>query len=468
MPQQIHTVDYLGAGNNIAQSFGNAASGAIQGGVAGYQAGVTANKNAAIADRKLAAFEQLKTYYSPYVETDWDKLSPSADESEEQYSTRLKQELVPIIDQLEKKGVNPTEMQKVLTVPSLGFDTFKKFMDKRTGQLLNKDLMSGMSVQPSEAALADIRAGVLSLDQINAKHRTNVSQGDYEKIAGLQPVASVGPQGPIPKNIALQAATPMQDKDALAVPGVMSAPLSYEQAYSKVSGADLPSEQKKDFAPILTNYANREAAKVVSDNPKVSDTQFMGGLMEGGVPLTDESKLLFQGLQKDERIDIDKLKAKRMSIQQDNIMLREMMKDKRFKDTMRAKYGDKADEASEYMAKLHLDLENLHEELTWADAINPTVWMARNPTKKLPNSAAILNKIAATESEISRIKSMVPGLQSIEDTYRYNPTILQPPVVEGAADLSAGASSKATSSENVSTGVTSKTSKRKPLAAFER
>jgi hypothetical protein len=157
----------------------------------------------------LKTFNEIKDFFGPVPGIDLAGLEPMKNEPTQNYQARIKQAAPKLVEQLRSSGVDPVELQNAMQIPGFALDDVKSLIYKRTGAQL-KERIAHQAV-PADT-LADIKAGQLSIDEINQKHNTSLTQEEYNRIAGLQeaptpaaaPIAAPAPepaQAPAPAPI---------------------------------------------------------------------------------------------------------------------------------------------------------------------------------------------------------------------------------------------------------------------------
>lgn len=410
MPQQFFTNDFIGAAAPIRQSISSAAGNlgnVAQAGVAMASANKqTENEQAA----NMADFEAVKRLADAAgVNADWNTISPRPNETNAQYRERLKVETLPIGQQLQQKGVDMKQLVAATKVPGIMMDTVTKLIQKQTGRDLSKQLSGGV---PPEAQAA-IQAGEMSPDQINKTYGTNMTEGDYNKYAGIAE-----------PNPAFQHKPGTADFRQAARADQPIAPppqLSYAQGRALVDNADLPADQKKTFDPQLQTLADREASKLIT--PGQTTVGYYGGMQGQGLPLTPMAEKI-GGAYKDERLAALKERAQKLQGSgQSNARLRTLLQDAQFRARMKRSYSNDQVAMSDRLYELTIQREKLDNDLT--AAMN---YISTDPSKPAPDPQSIMDQMVIIDNEIGKLRGQLPDLQREEENFSYpNRTTIIPP-----------------------------------------
>ncbi|MGA2091807.1 MAG: hypothetical protein ABSH16_00165 [Sedimentisphaerales bacterium] len=377
-------------------------------------------------------FGQVKDFFGRVRGVKLDGLEPKPNEPNPQYVERLKQAAPTLVDQLKTAGVDPNELRQAVAIPGFALPDVQKLIYKRTGTQLEQELTAPPA--PPADSIADIKAGVLSLDDINRKHRTNISQDEYNRIAGIAepqpakpptlPAGQAGPVQPAPTPQAQAAADqPLPPALAEAQPGLHQ-PISFQAARERVTAADLPQEQKKEFEPILTGIADREASALVTPGPAPRRrTEFMRDVTGKGIPLTPEVKEAAGGMLSEKDIADEQAKKDALAHkvrydqmrekEQNNSLLKIMLDQEKFNATMRRAYGK---DSVTNLAQLHKALQeynDLDNQLKIAMNVNQG-----SLNEKLPQDpAALMDRLQELDGYIQTIKSKLPGIDKQLEKY---------------------------------------------------
>jgi hypothetical protein len=277
MPPQMETMDYLSAAapitrsiSGIAQQAGGMAQAVIDPIVErhnnNYQNGV--------------AYAQIKDAFGHLAGTanvDLDTLAPQKDEPSQQYHQRVAQQIVPIIDQLAASGMNPRSLMRLVGQPGVSYDQIKGHIGRYSATQAQTVIAGGGRGQGGDMD-ADIRAGQLSVDQINQKYGTKMTQQEYEQRAFGTHQNVPLPMGPgIDSTARAQAAKTAAGQEQPSSVG--NVPTTYTRAKGILAEKQVPEEMQ---APILAPIAQRQAAEAAQT--------------PGATPMTTEVQAGLQGL----------------------------------------------------------------------------------------------------------------------------------------------------------------------------
>lgn len=417
MPQHFVTLDYPSMMQPITSSITNTVNDFGRIGARLYT-GLQDAKQQQI--KKDQAYQQIYNYFSPVrgLTVDWDQMRPREDETDEQYSARLNEEMVPVYDQLGQMGLDPFELNQVTKVPGRSYSTLVKLRDKR---------LAGLLVNPDQSgAYKDIMAGQLPLDEINRRRGTNLTQADYERTAGLSPIAPG-----MPPDAAAASDHPLAMEQAKS--DTLASPVSYDTA--KRIYQQMSPEGQSTYAPLMTPIAGRVAANVASE-PGQTLTGYVKGAADKGLPITTETSAIpMNAIAQDrlfdmkkqyesETLDYKKRYAAMRSKEQDNSLLKTLIGWDMFQKKMQQSYGAAGEKSAQYLHGLFLKREDLDAQLSAADSYIPGV--SKGPQ---PDPAVIMDQMQIIDNEIDRVRNGLPNFDKMVDHFKYGaPQITYPQV----------------------------------------
>ena len=326
------------------------------------------------------AYGQVKDFFGRVRGVKLDGLEPKPNEPNPQYAERLKKAAPSLVYQLKIAGVDLDELRKAVAIPGFALDDVLQLIYERTRTQLDQKLNA---LPNTPGAVADTAAGVKSPEQINQDRGTNVTQQDWERAQGLQPIQTPAPGQDLtqPTPLAQRYVEKPLSPEAIPsqAPGYVQ-PISYKAASEAVRTADLPETEKEQFKQQLETIANREASRLIKPG-ETSGSQFVKSYMGEGLPETKEIKSAQGELPKD--IDLLKEQYKKrytdtFQMASNNKMLQALMREQMFNATMERAYGkdasvmgDKLEKAMSEFAKYKSQLDvayggqgQLNEKLT--------------------------------------------------------------------------------------------------------
>jgi len=389
------------------------------------------------------AFAEVKGFFGNVNGVRLTGLEPKKNELNTDYVARLKTAAPALVQQLKDSGVDPEELKSAIAIPGFALDDVKKLIYQRTGSQLEKQLLR----QPAAAdTIADVRAGVLSVDEINKKHGTNITGDEYNQIAGIAaPTTQIVKPAPTGGTIAqysgntppaaasaqymgnvqkaAAADQPITTEQAMKTAGV-NQPLSYANARSMVQTADLPPEEKARFEPILTTVVNREASHIAKV-PHQTQTGFFSETMKQGLPLTKEQEELAKGLRSDQdAANKARYNAMRQK-EQDNSLLRILVQDAHFNATMEHTYGKDVAAAVTQLNKKLLEYQDLQNQLNIAMGTTDAV-----SEKEVQDPAVIMDKQRILNNEIDQLRGKIPDIDRKLEDFKYRAATIRMPVLD--------------------------------------
>lgn len=408
MPQQFYTNDYVGNAAPIQKGITNLTNN-LQTGLKEvgqeYQKAEVAKQE---QDYNIADINQLRSFFEPVgIQTDWKSLLQRTGESKDQYNTRFKQEVMPLFDQLDQKGFDPREISAAAKIPGIGFDQLVKLRDKRIGQdtgaLLKGELPTG--------AKQAIQQGAMSIDDINKKYGTNLTQDEYNKVVGLAEPDAAFQHVPGSQTDFKLAATAYQPAP------LESKPVSYSQARNIVDNADLPAEQKTQFNPQLQSIADKTAAQGIT--PGQTAIGYYGNMQKEGLSLTPMSEKVGGAYTTGDALAFKRESDARKAKGSENTMLQSKLKSAIFQQTMAEKYGDKGIAMANRIYDLSVKSNDLLQRRERAAA-------GQHETGKLVEDPFIIDKqLAVVEAEQKRLEAELPGFERMVQNYETGPMILR-------------------------------------------
>ncbi len=440
MPQPISTLDYSSMVQPITSAISSGishVSEGVKGGIDMYNTGVVREQN---AKTNQDLFSQIQGFLSPVkdLNVDWQSLAPKTDEPAKDYQERLKTEMPGIVSQLDRLGFDPNELAQATQIPGITMESLNKLRDKRLAQR--------MVTPDTKGAYSDVQAGKKTLEQINQGRGTNLTQADYERVAGLQqPIAPAAQtqnqQGsylpPVTDMTAIKtmAAGQKPMTEAEAQDTTISSPASYETAQKMA--LQMTPEGQKAYEPILQSAASREAARVAKE-PAQTPTGLYTGMAEKGLPLTDLSKQIgtamkdeagldFKAKQNASMLDYKKNYTKMRQKEQDNSLLKALLSYNMYSGRMKKAYGDAGEKAAQRLYELSEDREKLNNEYQNSLTLDPDQYRRKNPGKPLPDPISIQSQIMQTDDEIDRIKSTIPKFDRMMEDFASRPATLRMP-----------------------------------------
>jgi hypothetical protein len=292
----------------------------------------------------------------------------------------------------------------------------------------------------------EVMAGQSTLDQINQKYGTSLTQADYERIAGLQTptiqkpmtpnTSDVGPVRPKADMAAVKAAAdkPMDYATASAQTPI-SKPMPYDQAIAKITDPNVSPEAMKMLSPILTTAANKRVAEVAAQ-PGQTEKGLYAGVASEGMGVDETSKAIGGAMRAEDALEWQKKKQsdlleykKRYSQmrekEQDVSLLKILLQDAWKRGDFAKEYGKDATKAAEDLfarEKERADIDQqIQQALNW-DSL-PYEYTKNKPE---PDYASLMAKWQAVDNDISRLRSLIPETQIKADSYR-KPTVVQKP-----------------------------------------
>lgn len=416
MPQQFFTNDYIGAAAPIRQSISSAAGNLGDMARAGGAMASAGNQAKTEQAANMSDFEGIKRIVEAAgIPADLNAIAPRPNETNAQYRERLKVETLPIGQQLQQKGVDMKQLVAATKVPGIMMETVTKLIQKQTSRDLSKQLAGGV---PPEAQAA-IQAGEMSPDQINKTYGTNMTEGDYNKYAGIA--------DPDPSFQHKPGTADFRQAARADQPIAPPPQLSYSQGRALVDNADLPEDQKKAFDPQLQSLADRDAAKLIT--PGQTTVGYYGGMQGQGLPLTPLSEKVGGAYKDDAMLEYKKRYAAMRTKEQDNSLLKTLLQNEQFRAKMAKDYGDDGLKAASALYELVMKRSQLD-----ADLYNAMNYISTDPSKPAPDPSAIMDQMVQMDNEIQRIRGTLPNFDRMAGQFTYpTRTTVQQPIIRDPA-----------------------------------
>jgi hypothetical protein len=330
-------------------------------------------------------------------------------------STTVQQAFV--IKALEADGADTAELRKSMQFPDV-FNQQAETLQKGIMNTKIEDLTKKITGAYGPDIYREIRRGQMSIDEINKRYGSRLTEDEYNRIAGIQ-----APQplpGFTPK--AQAAADQPMDYDRAAKETSIAQPLPYTQAQQKVMTSGLPAERMQDLAPVLTAAANRSTADIYKGMEKPTEAGLYMGKLSTGESVDEGTKALGAAIRAEDAT-AQKAKYNQMREKEQEVsLLKAYMQDWKNRQQFKKDYGDDAITAIDTMHKLFQEKADLQNEM--AKAQN---W--REFDKTPPDIQALQAKDRAIQNQIDELIGRIPNLKDMADKVSRAPTELTPPEI---------------------------------------